>query len=135
MKPSAYKAALKAAFPDFDKVRIDAHLSPTGKGKPLRVNGHFIPALRAWGHSPVDVTHVGRDAARVTFHKVCHWIKGLRDTKVVNDYQDLLIVAFNEGTKDEFRVSVTLQRFPTYSPSQRMDPGYQTSYVVVRYAD
>jgi hypothetical protein len=133
MKKSELTALLKAQF-NLDKVRVDRGHGANGKGKAIKQNGSFVPGIYCWSHSPMDVTNVGATKAADKYAEVSRVVRNIEGARC--DYADgeMLTITLNAGTKQQFVARFRRERFPSYSLARNMDPGYQSTWIAVRYS-
>jgi hypothetical protein len=97
----------------------------------LKSNGKLIHGIYASGHGPLDVTQLANERVTETFNRVCRSMEKL-GLATVSKQRDCVHLVANPGNRNQVQVYLSVKRYPTYPLSSRMDPGYETSWVVVR---
>uniref|UniRef100_A0AAU6W466 Uncharacterized protein n=1 Tax=Pseudomonas phage Cygsa01 TaxID=3138529 RepID=A0AAU6W466_9VIRU len=133
MTKSELTAFLKTKF-DLSRVRVDRGSGPEGKGKAIKRDGSFVQGIYCWSHSPMDMTNVGATKAADKYAEVSRVVRNIEGARC--DYADgeMLTITLNAGTKQQFVARFRRERFPSYSLARNMDPGYQSTWIAVRYS-
>jgi hypothetical protein len=96
-----------------------------------RVNGVLLPGIRLGATCPSDVSTNSTSIKRA-FAAVINELMGM-NINVSRYGDDFAMFIANPGSKKECRFTAMIERFPTHAPTEGLDSGYETSWMVFNF--